>query len=387
MKRCFLIVLDSVGVGQSDDAIEYGDLGANTFKHTTDGENFNLKNLSKLGIFNLLDDENQTENTRGYYGKLEPFTKGKDSLNGHYEIAGINLTEPFKVFPNGFPEELITQIEAITKRSVICNKAASGTEIIKELGEEHMKTGSLIIYTSADSVLQIAAHESVIPLEELYEICEVVRELTKTKEFKVGRIIARPFIGTNSYDFTRTPNRKDFSLDPPYNLMDSLKENKINVFAVGKISDLFNHKGIDKSIHIKDNLDGMMKINDIAGSNYEGFVFANLNDFDSLYGHRRDKTGYLASLEEFDNYLPVIINSLRDDDLLILTADHGNDPIHKGTDHTREKVPFLIYSKSFEYTGRIKDGKTFANIAATILDYYGIKNNLEIGESILEKLK
>lgn len=386
MKRCFLIVIDSVGVGEAPDASTYGDLGANTFKHTTDNETYKLKNLTKLGMFNLLGEEFKADDTRGYHGKLIPFTKGKDSLNGHYEIAGINLQEPYQVFPDGFPEELIKQIETITKRKVICNKPASGTEIIKELGDHHMKTGDLIVYTSADSVLQIAAHESVIPLEELYEICEVCRELTKKPEFKVGRVIARPFIGKNG-EFTRTPNRRDFSLNPPYNMMDALVENKIPVFAIGKIEDLFNKQGITKSIHTKDNLDGLLKLVDIIGSDYEGFVFANLNDFDSKYGHRRDKKGYLECLEEFDHYLPVLINNMREDDLLIITADHGNDPTYKGTDHTRENTPLLIYSKSFEYTGGLKDGHTFANVAATILDFYGVENKLEIGESVLDKLK
>lgn len=386
MKRCFLIVIDSVGVGEAPDASTYGDLGANTFKHTTDNETYKLKNLTKLGMFNLLGEEFKADDTRGYHGKLIPFTKGKDSLNGHYEIAGINLQEPYQVFPDGFPEELIKQIETITKRKVVCNKPASGTEIIKELGDHHMKTGDLIVYTSADSVLQIAAHENVIPLEELYEICEVCRELTKKPEFKVGRVIARPFIGKDG-EFTRTSNRRDFSLNPPYNMMDALVENNIPVFAIGKIEDLFNKQGITKSIHTKDNLDGLLKLVDIIGSDYEGFVFANLNDFDSKYGHRRDKKGYLECLEEFDHYLPVLINNMREDDLLIITADHGNDPTYKGTDHTRENTPFLIYSKSFEYTGGLKDGHTFANIAATILDFYGVENKLEIGESVLDKLK
>jgi len=386
MKRCFLIVIDSVGVGEAPDASTYGDLGANTFKHTTDNETYKLKNLTKLGMFNLLGEEFKTNETRGYHGKLIPYTKGKDSLNGHYEIAGINLQEPYQVFPDGFPDELINQIETITKRKVVCNKPASGTEIIKELGDHHMKTGDLIVYTSADSVLQIAAHEKVIPLEELYEICEVCRELTKKPEFKVGRVIARPFIGKDG-EFTRTPNRRDFSLNPPYNMMDALRENNIEVFAIGKIEDLFNKQGISKSIHTKDNLDGLLKLVDVIGSDYEGFVFANLNDFDSKYGHRRDKKGYLECLEEFDHYLPVLINNMREDDLLIITADHGNDPTYKGTDHTRENTPFLIYSKSFEYTGGLKDGYTYANIAATILDFYGVENKLEIGESVLDKLK
>lgn len=387
MGRCFLIVIDSVGVGEAPDAMNYGDLGANTFKHTIDGESYKLKNLTKLGMFNLLGEEFKVDDTRGYHGRVTPFTHGKDSLNGHYEIAGINLKEPYLVFPHGFPQELIDQIEGLTKRKVICNAPASGTEIIKELGERHMKTGELIIYTSADSVLQIAAHERIIPLEELYDICKICRELTKRPEFKVGRIIARPFIGESSDNFTRTSNRRDFALNPPYNMMDALNEHGVPVFAIGKISDLFNGKSITKSIHTKDNLDGLIKLVDVIGSDYEGFVFANLNDFDSLYGHRRNKKGYLSALEEFDHYLPVLINNMRDDDMMIITADHGNDPTYKGTDHTREYTPLLIYSKSFNYTGGLKTGKTFANVAATILDYYGIENNLEIGESILNKLK
>lgn len=387
MKRCFLIVLDSVGVGESKDAIDYGDMGANTFKHTTDNTDYKLKNLTKLGFFNLLGEEFEVDDTRGYYGKLHPYTKGKDSLNGHYEIAGINLKEPYQVFPNGFPKELIDQIESITKRRVLVNKPYSGTEVIKDYGMEHMKTGSLIIYTSADSVLQVAAHENVIPVEELYEICEVIRELTKVPKFKVGRIIARPFIGDSPENFKRTPNRKDFALNPPYNLMDQLKENNINVISIGKISDLFNSKSIDSSTHTDDNLDGIMKINDVISSDYEGFMFANLNDFDSKYGHRRNKEGYLHALEEFDHYLPILIHNMREDDLLILTADHGNDPTFKGTDHTRENTPFILYSKSFGYTARLKDGETFANIASTILEFYGIKSNLEIGTSVYQSLK
>ena len=384
MKRCFLIVIDSVGVGEAPDASTYGDLGANTFKHTTDNETYKLKNLTKLGMFNLLGEEFKTNETRGYHGKLIPYTKGKDSLNGHYEIAGINLQEPYQVFPDGFPDELINQIETITKRKVVCNKPASGTEIIKELGDHHMKTGDLIVYTSADSVLQIAAHEKVIPLEELYEICEVCRELTKKPEFKVGRVIARPFIGKDG-EFTRTPNRRDFSLNPPYNMMDALRENNIEVFAIGKIEDLFNKQGISKSIHTKDNLDGLLKLVDVIGSDYEGFVFANLNDFDSKYGHRRDIKGYAEAIKEVDNYLPIIKDNLNKDDLLIITADHGNDPSYKGTDHTRENIPVLIYSKSFKDPKHLKELDSFSDIGATIADNFKVKMP-EVGKSFLGKL-
>ena len=387
MGRCFLVVMDSVGIGEAPDAMDFDDLGSSTFKHTVENVDFKLKNLTKLGMFNLIDDDkHKTNETRGYYGKLIPYGKGKDSLNGHYEIAGVVLDEPYMTFPNGFPKELIDQIETITKRKVICNRPVSGTEIIKELGEHQLKTGDLIIYTSADPVLQVAAHTSVIPLNELYEICEIIRELTKNPNYKVGRIIARPFEGEVG-NFYRTPDRKDYTLNPPYNLMDALKNNGIKTYAIGKISDLFNGKSIEKSVHTEDNLDGLLKLNDAINSDYEGFVFANLNDFDSKYGHRRNREGYLHALEELDSYIPVLINGLKEDDLLIFTADHGNDPTYKGTDHTRENVPFILYSKSFQYTGRLKDGKTFADIAATVLEYYGIENDLGLGESVWNRLK
>ncbi len=382
-KRIFLVVLDSLGIGEAPDADKFGDVGANTLLHTVK-DAYNLDVLEKLGLLTLVGKEE--ENTRGIYMRAKPINLAKDTLNGHYEMMGIVEKEPYKTYPNGFPLELISKIQHVTGREVIGNIAASGTEIIEELGEMHMKTGALIVYTSADSVLQIAAHEEVIPVEELYNICEKVREITAGDEYKIARIIARPFIGRPG-SFTRTPKRHDYALDPPLNVLDLLDKNGVETIAIGKISDIFNNKSIAVKIKTKDNIDGMMKLIDFAKGEFKGLLFANLNDFDMLYGHRRDREGYLKALEEFNCYLPILLKNLKKEDLLIITADHGNDPTFKGTDHTREYVPILMYNRLFKQGKRLEDRNTFADIGATILDNFKIKNTLGLGKSIFDEFK
>lgn len=383
-KRIFLIVLDSVGIGAAKDADKFHDEGTNTFGHTVERTKVELPNFKNLGYFNILNGTN--EKTIAYFTKAEEVSNGKDTLTGHLEMMGVITEKPFKTFLNtGFPEELIRQIEEISGRKVIGNKAASGTEIIKELGEEQMKTGALIVYTSADSVLQIAAHEDVIPLEELYSICEKVRELTKKEEWKVGRIIARPYIGQPG-NFVRTPNRHDYALNPAHStVLDSLHDQHYSVVAIGKISDIFNNCGITSSTKTKDNLDGIQKIKETIQSDFTGLCFANLNDYDSKYGHRRDVEGYGKALKEFDNHLPEILSLLKEDDLLMITADHGNDPTFRGTDHTRENVPVIFYSKKFENPEQLPILKTYSDIGATIADNFNV--NAPTGTSVLEKLK
>ena len=384
-KRVFLIVLDSLGVGEAEDAAYFNDEGSNTFGHILAYNKNSYPNLEKMGLLNIIYDNN--DETDSYYSKAKPKANGKDTLTGHLELMGIRTLIPFKTFTDtGFPKELIDELEKRCGRKVIGNESASGTEIIERLGKVHMETGSIIVYTSADSVLQIAAHEDVVKLDELYKICEIARELTLKDEWKVGRIIARPFIG-NPGNFKRTSNRHDYALNPISDtVLDKLKQNNYDVISIGKISDIFNGCGITKSIKTKDNFDGIIKILNIIVSDFNGLCFANLNDFDSKYGHRRDIDGYANAIKEFDLFLPKIKEYLRQDDLLIITADHGNDPSFKGTDHTRENIPVLVYSKKFNSTGRINDLECFSDIGQTILDVYGI-DKLNIGKSFLEKLK
>lgn len=382
-KRIFLIVLDSVGIGAAKDADKFDDLNTNTFGHTVEG-NKKLENFEKIGYYNLLNNTN--DETISYYTKAKEVSNGKDTLTGHLEMMGIITSTPFKTFLNGFPDELIKETEKISNRKVIGNCVASGTEIIKELGERQLQTGELIVYTSADSVLQIAAHEEVIPLEELYSICESVRELTLKDDWKVGRIIARPYLGTNSDNFYRTPNRHDYALDPVSNtVLDNLKNNNYEVISIGKISDIFNNCGITKSTKTKDNSDGINKIIETIKTDFTGLCFANLNDFDSKYGHRRDKEGYYGALKEFNDKIPDILNYLKFDDLLMITADHGNDPTYKGTDHTRENIPVVVYSKKFIDNNKLDDLDTFADIGATIADNFNV--DTPYGTSFLNKIK
>ena len=338
-----------------------------------------------MGFLNLVNKSN-IEKTDAYYTKAHPKANGKDTLTGHLELMGIRTIKPFRTFTKeGFPKELIDELEKRSGRKIIGNCNASGTEIIERLGKEQMETGALIVYTSADSVLQIAAHEEIIPLEELYKICEIARELTLKEEWKVGRIIARPYIGTPG-NFTRTSNRHDYALDPVSDtVLDNLKNNGFDVVSIGKISDVFNNCGITKSTKTKDNLDGIIKIIDTLEEDFTGLCFANLNDFDSKYGHRRNIKGYAEAIKEFDNFLPQIKEGLNKEDLLIITADHGNDPSYKGTDHTRENIPVLIYSKSFKDPKHLKELDCFTDIGATIADNFNVKMP-EVGKSFLGKL-
>lgn len=383
-KRIILIVLDSAGVGEAKDAKKYDDVGTNTIKHAIESANVELLNLKKLGLYNLL--YNNHDDVMGYYTKANEVSNGKDTLTGHLEMMGVITEQPFKTFLNtGFPKELIDELEKRTGRKVIGNIAASGTEIIKDLGEEHMKTGSIIVYTSADSVLQIAAHEDVVPLDELYKICEIAREITLKPEWKVGRIIARPFVGEVG-NFTRTPNRHDYALDPAYDtVLNYLNNANLDVISIGKICDIFNYSGINKYTRTTDNYDGIIKIEEEMKNSFNGLLFANLNDFDSKYGHRRNPIGYANALKEFDDNLPNIIDLLRFDDLMIITADHGNDPTYKGTDHTREHTPILVYSKKFKNNGYIDELNSFSDIGATIADNFNVKS--PHGESFLNKIK
>lgn len=384
-KRIFLIVLDSVGIGGAIDSKDFGDINVNTVLHTLESTKGSLPNLAKMGLMNLLNN-NDLEKSDSYYTRGVCKSLGKDTLTGHLEMMGILTTKPLKTFTEtGFPDELIKELEDRCGRHVIGNVAASGTEIIKELGEQHMKTGDIIVYTSADSVLQIAAHESIIPVPELYKICEIARNITLKDEWKVGRIIARPFIGEPG-NFTRTANRHDFALDPPsHTTLDSLKDNNFDVLAIGKISDIFNNCGITKATKTKDNTDGIEKIKEATKTDFTGLCFANLNDFDSKYGHRRDPIGYMKALKEVDDNINEIKANLQDDDLLIITADHGNDPTYKGTDHTRENTPVIIFNKNFEFPKRLPNLETFGSIGATIADNFNLTQ--ELGSSFLESLK
>ena len=386
LKRVFLIVLDSLGVGEAIDANKWNDTGASTLGHILQYNPIDYPNLEKMGFLNLVGYKD-IKKTDSYYTKAHPKANGKDTLTGHLEIMGIRTLIPFKTFTEtGFPSDLIEELEKRTGRKIIGNKNASGTEIIKELGEEQMNTGALIVYTSADSVLQIAAHEDIIPLDELYKDCEIARELTLKDEWKVGRIIARPYIGEPG-NFTRTGNRKDYALDPAGDtVLDNLKNSGYDVIGIGKIADIFNNCGITKTTHTGDNIEGINLIFDTIKSDFNGLCFANLNDFDSKYGHTRDIKGYAEAIKYFDDNLSKIKESLNNDDLLIITADHGNDPSYRGTDHTRENIPVLIYSKSFKDPKHLKELDCFSDIGATIADNFKVKAPV-VGKSFLSKLK
>ncbi|RUQ26514.1 phosphopentomutase [Peribacillus cavernae] len=375
-KRVFLLVMDSVGIGEAPDAELFGDEGADTLGHIAEKMNgLNMPTLGKLGLSNIHEVKGieKADQPNAYYTKMKEASKGKDTMTGHWEIMGLNISTPFRVFPDGFPELLIQELQAKTGRSIIGNKPASGTEIIEELGETHMKTGALIVYTSADSVLQIAAHEEVISLEELYKICEVAREITMADEFKVGRVIARPFVGEPG-GFKRTPNRHDYALKPfDRTVMSELKDGGFDVLAIGKIADIFDGEGVTKSLRTVSNMDGMDKLLETIEIDFTGLSFLNLVDFDALYGHRRDPEGYGRALEEFDARMPEVLEKLTEDDLLIITADHGNDPVHHGTDHTREYVPLLVYSKRFETGKELPVRDTFADIGAAVAANFHVK--------------
>jgi len=384
-KRIFLIVLDSLGVGEAIDSKKFNDEGANTLGNILKYNPIDYPNLENMGFLNLVNYKD-IKKTDSYYTKAHPKANGKDTLTGHLELMGIRTLIPFKTFTEtGFPKELIEELEKRTGRKIIGNCNASGTEIIERLGKEQMDTGALIVYTSADSVLQIAAHEEIIPLEELYDICKIAREITLEDKWKVGRIIARPYIGTPG-NFIRTSNRHDYALDPAGDtVLDNLKNNNYDVIAIGKISDIFNNCGITKSTKTKDNLDGINKILEVEEKSFTGLCFANLNDFDSKYGHRRDIKGYAEAIKEFDDYLPQIKDKLNEEDLLIITADHGNDPSFRGTDHTRENIPVLIYSKQFKDAKHLKELDSFSDVGATIADNFKVQIP-KVGKSFLGKL-
>lgn len=375
LKRVFLIVMDSVGIGEAPDAAFYNDIGADTLGHIAEVMNgIHLPNLEKLGMSNIkqIKGLKKQDHPYAHYTKMKEISKGKDTMTGHWELMGLRIDQPFRTFPDGFPETLIHEIEMKTNREVIGNKVASGTAIIEELGKEHMKTGKIIVYTSADSVLQVAAHEEIVPIDELYNICKVIRSLTLEEPYMVGRIIARPFIGTPG-SFIRTANRQDYALKPfGRTVMDELSDSGYDVIGLGKIADIFDGQGITRSIRTIDNDDGMTKIINMANTHFHGLCFLNLVDFDSKYGHRRDPIGYGQALEAFDKRIPELLHKLNKEDLLIITADHGNDPTHHGTDHTREYVPLLIYHKRIEKGKKLPARETFADVGATIADCFQI---------------
>ncbi|XNN71104.1 phosphopentomutase [Bacillus pumilus] len=388
-KRIFLVVMDSVGIGEAPDAAEFNDVGADTLGHIAEKMNgLHMPNMAKLGLSHIKEIKGipADEKPLAYYGKMQEASNGKDTMTGHWEIMGLYIDTPFRVFPDGFPDELLNELKEKTGRGIIGNKPASGTEILGELGEEHMKTGDLIVYTSADSVLQIAAHEEVVPLDELYRICEMARELTLDEKYMVGRIIARPFVGEPGA-FVRTPNRHDYALKPfDRTVMNELKDSGLDVISIGKISDIYDGEGITSSLRTKSNMDGMDKLVDTLKTDFTGLSFLNLVDFDALYGHRRDPEGYGKALEEFDARLPEVFDLLKEDDLLVITADHGNDPVHHGTDHTREYVPLIAYSKKHQGANELPTSKTFADLGATVADNF--KTTMpKYGTSFLSKLK
>mgnify|MGYP001174092873 CR=1 FL=1 len=386
--RVFLVVLDSVGIGEAPDAAKFGDVGADTLGHIAEHRNgLHMPNMGELGLSNIREIKGITkaENPLAHYTKMEEKSNGKDTMTGHWELMGLYIESPFQTFEK-FPDELIQAIEDKTGRKIIGNKPASGTEIIKELGAEHINTGNFIVYTLADSVLQIAAHEEVIPIEELYQICEIARALTRDEKYLIGRVIARPFIGKPGA-FERTANRHDYALKPfGYTVMNALKDGGLDSIAIGKISDIYDGEGVTESIRTKDNDDGMEKFIQSMQKDFKGLNFLNLVDFDAKYGHRRDPDGYAMALEKFDQRLPEVLQSMRDDDLLMITADHGNDPTFPGTDHTREYVPLIVYHKGIKQGKELPIRKTFADIGATIADNFEVALP-EYGESFLHEIK
>ena len=391
-KRIFTIVIDSLGVGALPDAGDYGDVGTDTLGHISQHiDEFNIPNLQKIGIANLhpLKQVNAVENPMGYYTYLHELSNGKDTMTGHWEMMGLHITTPFKTFTEtGFPKELLDELSARTGRVIIGNKSASGTEILDELAEEEIATGNMIVYTSADSVLQICGNEETFGLDELYRCCEIAREITMKDEWKVGRIIARPYVGKKKGEFQRTANRHDYALKPyGRTALNALKDAGYEVISVGKIFDIFDGEGLTESNKSKSSVHGMEQTIEIAKRDFEGLCYVNLVDFDALWGHRRDVEGYAQEIEKFDVKLGELMSLMKEDDLIIITADHGNDPTHTGTDHTRERVPFLAYSPSMKGCGKLDDADTFAVIGATIADNFGVEMpEGTIGGSILSKL-
>lgn len=391
-KRIFTIVVDSLGVGEMDDSKQYGDIDVDTLGHIAESvESFKIPNLQKLGMANLHKIKHvlTVPKPLAYFMKMREASIGKDTMTGHWEMMGLKIETPFKTFTDtGFPEELLEELRKRTGHNIVGNKSASGTEILDEFGEHQMKTGDMIVYTSADSVLQICGHEETFGLEELYRCCEIARELTLKDEWKVGRVIARPYIGAKCGEFKRTSNRHDYALKPfGQTFLNSLKNKGFDVISVGKISDIYDGEGITEAYKSKSSVHGMEQTLELMEKDFKGLCFVNLVDFDALWGHRRDPIGYAEELEKFDVNLGKVLEKLKDDDLLIITADHGNDPTYKGTDHTREFVPFLAYSPSMIESGAMETSNSFAAVGATIADNFEVEMpENTIGESVLDKL-
>lgn len=391
-KRVFVIVLDSLGIGAMPDSGRFGDTGVDTFGHILEQmETLEIPNLQKLGMLNLHKGGKMegVEHPLGRYMRMAEASNGKDTMTGHWEMMGIHTEKPFKTFTEtGFPKELIEELEKQCGKRVIGNKSASGTEIIEELGEEEIETGAMIVYTSADSVLQICGNEETFDLQNLYRCCEIAREITMKDEWRVGRVIARPYIGKKKGEFKRTSNRHDYALKPTgKTVLNALKDDGFDVISVGKINDIFCGEGVTEAHHSNSSVHGMEQTIEISKKDFNGLCFVNLVDFDALWGHRRDVKGYAEEIEKFDRNLGVLLETLREDDLLILTADHGNDPTYTGTDHTREYVPFIAYAKQMEEGGALEEADTFAVIGASLADNFGVKMpEGTIGTSILEQL-
>lgn len=391
-KRVFVIVMDSLGVGAMEDSPDFGDVGVNTLGHISEAvDSFEISNLQSLGLANLCPMKGvpPVKKPLACYTRLWEKSKAKDTMTGHWEMMGLEVTTPFKSFSeSGFPQELILELEKRTGRKVIGNKSASGTEILDELAEEEIATGNMIVYTSADSVLQICGNEETFGLDELYRCCEIAREITMRDEWKVGRVIARPYIGKKRGEFRRTSNRHDYALKPfGETALDALKKEGFEVISIGKIKDIFDGEGITRALKSKSSVHGMEQTIEIAKEDFCGLCYVNLVDFDALWGHRRDPQGYAKEIEKFDKNLGILLGILKEDDLLIITADHGNDPTYSGTDHTREKVPFLAYSPSMESGKELDEKNTFAVIGATVADNFGVKMpDGTIGNSLLQEL-
>ena len=391
-KRIFCIVMDSLGIGEEPDAAAYNDVGSDTLGHISERmDSFVIPNLQKIGMANLkkLKQVPPAEKPLGYYAVLREKSVGKDTMTGHWEMMGLHTTKPFVTFTDtGFPPELIAELEKRTGHKVIGNKSASGTAILDELAEEEIATGHMIVYTSADSVLQICGNEETFGLDELYRCCEIAREITMKDEWKVGRVIARPYVGKKKGEFKRTANRHDYAVKPfGKTALNVLKDAGKDMISIGKINDIFVGEGVTEAIHSESSVNGMEQTIEVAQRDFDGRCFVNLVDFDALWGHRRNVEGYAKEIEKFDVKLGELLKVLREDDLLLITADHGNDPTFHGTDHTREKVPLLAYSPSFTDSGALEETDTFAVIGATILDNFGLKMpENTIGYSILDKL-
>lgn len=386
MKRVFLVVLDSVGIGEMPDASNYGDVGSNTIAAAAASPYFNMPNMQDIGLFNIdgVNCRPKSGSPKGAFARMTEASCGKDTTAGHWEIAGVQSDTPLPTFPNGFPEKVIAEFEHRTGRKVLCNKPYSGTQVIKDFGLEHLKTGALIVYTSADSVFQVAANETIVPVEELYRYCRIAREML-TGEYGVGRVIARPFTGEYP-NFTRTSDRHDFSVAPPEKTMlDQLSESGKDVIGVGKISDIFAGKGITKSVRTKNNADGITRTIEFTKQEFNGLCFVNLVDFDMLYGHRNDVDGYAKALAEFDKMLPKITENLKNEDILMITADHGCDPSTPSTDHSREYTPLVMFGKQINPGVNLGTRPTFADIGASVLDYFKIEPQIK-GKSFLEQI-